>query len=65
MVSVGLLPLSHIYGLVVVAHAGLYRGDAVIVLPRFELRSLLAAIQRYRIQMMHIVSFYPPLGPGP
>ena len=56
---IGLLPLSHIYGLVVVAHTSLYRGDSVVILPRFELRALLAAAQRFRITMMHVVS------PGP
>ena len=55
-VCVGLLPLSHIYGLVVVANAGLYRGDGVVILPRFELRALLAAVQKFRINLMHIVS---------
>ena len=54
--QVGLLPLSHIYGLVVVAFAGMYRGDAVIILPRFELKTLLESIQKYKINMLHIVS---------
>lgn len=53
--QIGLLPLSHIYGLVAVANAGIYRGDGVIVLPRFELKTLLECIQKYKINMMHIV----------
>ncbi|KAK6952084.1 hypothetical protein Daesc_006613 [Daldinia eschscholtzii] len=57
-VQLGLLPLSHIYGLVVVAQAGTYRGDAVIILPKFELKILLETIQRYKINFMHIV---PPI----
>ncbi len=44
-VALGLLPMSHIYGLVVVSLATTYRGDEVIVLPRFELHSFLKAIQ--------------------
>ncbi|RYP11303.1 hypothetical protein DL764_000121 [Monosporascus ibericus] len=55
---VALLPLSHIYGLVVVANGGIYRGDGAMVLPRFELKTLLECIQRYKINMMHIV---PPI----
>ncbi|KAI2637667.1 acetyl-CoA synthetase-like protein [Hypomontagnella submonticulosa] len=57
-VQLGLLPLSHIYGLVVCAQAGTYRGDSVIVLPRFELKSLLETIQRFKVNFMHIV---PPI----
>lgn len=57
---VGLLPMSHIYGLVVVANASIYRGDGVVVLPRFELKTLLESIQKYKINMLHIVRFYPP-----
>ena len=57
-VLVGLLPLSHIYGLVVVANAGIYRGDGVVILPRFELHALLSVVQRFRVNIMHIVSFW-------
>ncbi|KAI1120412.1 hypothetical protein F5Y10DRAFT_127243 [Nemania abortiva] len=56
--QVGLLPLSHIYGLVVIASAGPYRGDGTIILPRFELKTLLQAIQRFKINFMHLV---PPI----
>lgn len=54
-VSIGLLPFSHIYGLVVITHGGVFRGDACIVLPRFEMKSFLQAIQDYRIQHMCLV----------
>ncbi|RYP13591.1 hypothetical protein DL767_010663 [Monosporascus sp. MG133] len=57
-VHMALLPLSHIYGLIVVANAGIYRGDGAIVLPRFELKALLECIQRYKVNLMHIV---PPI----
>ncbi|RYP82186.1 hypothetical protein DL769_001736 [Monosporascus sp. CRB-8-3] len=57
-VQIGLLPLSHIYGLVVVANAGIYRGDGVIILPRFELQTLLECIQKFKINFMHLV---PPI----
>ncbi|KAE8393086.1 hypothetical protein BDV23DRAFT_180966 [Aspergillus alliaceus] len=57
-VSLGLLPQSHIYALVVVCHAGPYRGDQVIVLPKFELKSYLSAIQTFKIASLFLV---PPI----
>jgi long-subunit acyl-CoA synthetase (AMP-forming) len=51
----GLLPISHIYGLVVVALTSMYRGDGVIVLPKFDLQILLETIQRFKINFMHLV----------
>lgn len=52
----GLLPMSHIYGLVVISHASVYRGDGVIVLPKFEFASTLQAIQDYKINSLFLVS---------
>ncbi|KAL8711405.1 MAG: hypothetical protein Q9225_007127 [Loekoesia sp. 1 TL-2023] len=57
-VALGLLPQSHIYSLVVVCHASLYRGDQVINLPKFELHSYLNAIQRFKINGLYLV---PPI----
>ncbi|KAF1985343.1 acetyl-CoA synthetase-like protein [Aulographum hederae CBS 113979] len=54
----GLLPMSHIYGLVVICHASVYTGDTVVVLPKFEMKSFLSAIQTYRINMLMLV---PPI----
>lgn len=51
----GLLPFSHIYGLVVVAHSSLYSGDNVVVLPKFEMASCLQAIQQYKINKLYLV----------
>jgi acyl-CoA synthetase (AMP-forming)/AMP-acid ligase II len=56
-VVLGLLPLSHIYGLVVIASATCYRGDEVIVLPKFELQSFLNAIQTRKISTLYLVSY--------
>jgi acyl-CoA synthetase (AMP-forming)/AMP-acid ligase II len=55
-VGLGLLPLSHIYGLVVIAQASTFRGDGVIILPKFELQSFLNAIQVYKIRCLYLVS---------
>ncbi|KAI6361556.1 hypothetical protein MCOR25_006461 [Pyricularia grisea] len=57
-VELGLLPMSHIYGLVVVAHTATWRGDEIIVLPKFELKTYLDAIQRFRIEHLIVV---PPM----
>lgn len=54
-ISLGLLPQSHIYSLVVICHAGAYRGDQTIILPKFELKSYLAAIQNFKITALFLV----------
>jgi ribosome assembly protein SQT1 len=56
-VCLGLLPLSHIYGLVVIAQASTYRGDEAIILPKFEMGSYLNAIQKYKIATLYLVNF--------
>ncbi|KAJ5343266.1 hypothetical protein MYU51_021385 [Penicillium brevicompactum] len=57
-VSLGLLPQSHIYALVVICHSGAYRGDQTIVLPKFELQSYLKAIAHFKISCLFLV---PPI----
>lgn len=57
-VALGLLPQSHIYGLVIIAHASTWRGDQVIILPKFELKSYLNAIAKYKINTIYLV---PPI----
>jgi acyl-CoA synthetase (AMP-forming)/AMP-acid ligase II len=52
----GLLPFSHIYALVVMSHACTWRGDGVIVLPRFELKTFLQTIQDHKINQLFVVS---------
>lgn len=54
--ALGLLPLSHIYGLVVIAHSSVYQGDGVIILPKFEINSCLRAIQNFKINTLYLVS---------
>jgi acyl-CoA synthetase (AMP-forming)/AMP-acid ligase II len=56
----GLLPMSHIYGLVVICHASVYRGDGVIVLPKFDFAQTLGAIQRFKINSLFLVSLKEP-----
>ncbi|QKX61035.1 uncharacterized protein TRUGW13939_08181 [Talaromyces rugulosus] len=57
-VSLGLLPQSHIYALVYICHSGPYRGDQIIILPKFEINSYLNAIQRFKINSLSLV---PPI----
>jgi acyl-CoA synthetase (AMP-forming)/AMP-acid ligase II len=57
-VALGLLPFSHIYGLVAVAHAAAWRGDELIVLPKFEFTDFLQAIERFKINYIPVV---PPI----
>ncbi|PWY79140.1 acetyl-CoA synthetase-like protein [Aspergillus heteromorphus CBS 117.55] len=57
-ISLCLLPQSHIYSLVVICHAGPFRGDQTIVLPKFDLKSYLASIQNFKISGLFLV---PPI----
>lgn len=57
-IALGLLPYSHIYGLVVVCMASTYRGDQVVVLPKFDLQHYLQSIAEYKINTLYIV---PPI----
>ena len=53
-----ILPLFHIYGLVVVLNMGLYSGATIVMMPRFELESFLKAVQDYDVTLAHLV---PPI----
>ena len=57
-VALGLLPQSHIYALIVVCHASTYRGDQVIVLPKFDMQQYLSSIVHYKINTLYVV---PPI----
>ncbi|EXJ79692.1 hypothetical protein A1O3_07973 [Capronia epimyces CBS 606.96] len=57
-VALGLLPQSHIYGLIVICHCSTYRGDQVVVLPKFDLQQYLTTIQKYKVSTLYIV---PPI----
>lgn len=56
--AMGLLPFSHIYGLVVIAHSSIWRGDGVIVLPKFELAEFLQVIEKFKVNYLPLV---PPI----
>lgn len=52
------LPLFHIYGLVVVLNMGLHQGATMVTMPRFDLEQFLSLIQTYQVTLSHIV---PPI----
>ncbi|MDQ2856024.1 MAG: AMP-binding protein, partial [Acidobacteriota bacterium] len=52
------LPLFHIYGLVVILNLGLKTGSTIVTMPRFELEQFLRAAQDHGVTMAHIV---PPI----
>ncbi|MFJ9536999.1 4-coumarate--CoA ligase family protein [Streptomyces sp. NPDC101225] len=52
------LPFFHIYGLTALMNAPLRQGATVVVLPRFELETFLAAIQDHRITGLFVA---PPI----
>lgn len=63
-VVLGLLPLSHIYGLVVIAYACTFRGDEIIIMPKFELKSFLGAVSQFKIEHLFLVRDRPTTGRG-
>jgi acyl-CoA synthetase (AMP-forming)/AMP-acid ligase II len=52
------LPFFHIYGLTALMNAPLRTGATVVVLPRFEVETFLAAIERHRITGLYVA---PPI----
>ncbi|BCL28815.1 AMP-dependent synthetase [Streptomyces aurantiacus] len=53
-----ILPFFHIYGLTALMNAPLRQGATVVVLPRFDLDTFLAAIEKYRITALYVA---PPI----
>ncbi|BGP36047.1 hypothetical protein JCM10296v2_007899 [Rhodotorula toruloides] len=49
------LPFYHIYGLVVILHGSLYQAAPIVVMPRFDFRQFLQAIQDHRITTLFLV----------
>jgi acyl-CoA synthetase (AMP-forming)/AMP-acid ligase II len=52
------LPLFHIYGMVVIMNVGLYEGAQIVVMPRFDLEAFLKVLQDYGVTLAHVV---PPI----
>lgn len=52
------LPLFHIYGLMVIMSLGLYHGCTLVTMPRFDLEKFLHNLQEHRVTLAHVV---PPI----
>ncbi|GAB2215195.1 hypothetical protein Droror1_Dr00019575 [Drosera rotundifolia] len=52
------LPLFHVFGLVVLLYAQLQRGNTVVIMGRYDLEMLLRAVERYRVSHLWVV---PPI----
>ena len=55
---IAVLPMFHIYGLVVILNLGLRQGSTIVTLPRFELELFLQTLQKYEVTLAHLV---PPI----
>lgn len=55
---VAVLPLFHIYGLVVILNLGLLEGATIVMMPRFELEPFLQILQDHEVTLAHLV---PPI----
>lgn len=55
---VAVLPLFHIYGLMVILNLGLHKGATIVTMPRFELEEFLRVVQEHGVTLAHIV---PPI----
>ncbi|KAL7747392.1 4-coumarate--CoA ligase [Sorochytrium milnesiophthora] len=45
------MPMFHIYGLVCALYMGIYLGNTIVILPRFDLKQYLQLIQDYRVTL--------------
>jgi acyl-CoA synthetase (AMP-forming)/AMP-acid ligase II len=52
------LPMFHIYGITAITSIGLHLGATIVVLPRYDLETLLATVQERRVTFLHVV---PPI----
>jgi acyl-CoA synthetase (AMP-forming)/AMP-acid ligase II len=57
-VLVAVIPFFHIYGMSMILNCALHAGATLVTLPRFELRTYLATVERHRVTRGH---FAPPL----
>nr|WOZ30798.1 McfI [Coleophoma empetri] len=53
-VSLGILPLSHAYGLTI-QQMLIWRGDSIIMHPKFDMQAVLKSVVQYQIRRMYLV----------
>ncbi|KZL83289.1 phenylacetyl- ligase [Colletotrichum incanum] len=54
-VALCVLPFAHSYGLICVAYNTLCQGDEIIILPDFQVASVLNAIEKYQVNLLYFV----------
>lgn len=54
-VSLAVLPMFHIYGLIVVTHFSIFAGMPLVVVPKFNFVDMLKSIVKYRITHLSLV----------
>ncbi|GAA5837083.1 hypothetical protein JCM5353_002489 [Sporobolomyces roseus] len=57
-VSIAVLPLNHIYGLTKLLHWPVLIGTPVVVMPKFDLRTLCELVQKHKVTILMLV---PPI----
>ncbi|MCI0488886.1 MAG: 4-coumarate--CoA ligase family protein [Blastocatellia bacterium] len=57
-VLIGVLPFYHIYGMVVILNMGIYSGNTIVTMPRFDLEQFLKTLQDYKVTRAYLV---PPI----
>ncbi|KAG8830426.1 hypothetical protein FRC18_008125 [Serendipita sp. 400] len=57
-VTLGMLPMYHIYSIVVVLHCTIFSGHTIVVFPKFVLQDTIDSIKKYSISHLWIV---PPV----
>ncbi|KAJ1299507.1 hypothetical protein OPQ81_006105 [Rhizoctonia solani] len=54
-VAMAVLPMFHIYGLIVVTHFNIFAGLPLVVIPKFNFEDMLKSIVKYRITHLYLV----------
>lgn len=55
---IAVLPMFHIYGLVVILNMGMRMGATIVTMPRFDLEQFLQIVEKYQVSLAHLV---PPI----
>ncbi|MEP6707469.1 MAG: AMP-binding protein, partial [Pyrinomonadaceae bacterium] len=55
---IAVLPLFHIYGLMVILNMGIRMGATIVTMPRFDLEQFLRIVEKYDVTLAHLV---PPI----
>lgn len=56
--AMGVIPFTHGYG-VGIGHISAWRGEKLVVLPRFDMQLMLQSIQDYSLERLYLVWFLP------